>query len=76
MKIGDEVIIIGHSRYLNGFPINSIGFIFDIEKQDNGIFYKITPYLKEKGHNWFSYTKDNIKLSNSEIRNKKLNQIL
>jgi len=48
MKIGDEVIIIGRSRYRNGFPINSIVFIFDIEEQGDGIVYKITPSLKEK----------------------------
>ncbi len=75
MKIGDEVIIIGQSRYRNGFKLNSIGFIFDIEEQGDGVVYKIIPSLKEKD-NWFTYTKDNIKLSSSEIRNNKLNQIL
>jgi len=76
MKIGDEVIIIGQSRYRNGFPINSIGYIINIEEQDDGIIYIISPSLNEKGHNWFSYTKDNVKHSNSQIRHNKINQIL
>lgn len=76
MKIGDEVIIIGQSRYRNGFPINSIGYIINIKEQGDGVVYTISPSLSEKGHNWFSYTKENIKPSNSQIRDNKLNQIL
>lgn len=75
MKIGDEVIIIGHSIYYNGFSINSIGYIINIEEKVDGVIYKISISLKEKG-NWFTYKKENIKLSNSQIRDNKLNQLL
>lgn len=73
MKIGEEVIITGQSRYRNGYPINSIGYIIDIEEGD---IYIVTKSLPNKRWDWFSYTSDNIKLSNSEIRNNKINQIL
>lgn len=32
MKIGDEVIITGISRFSNGYPIGTIGYIIDIRE--------------------------------------------
>ena len=76
MEIGNEVVIIGKSRYRNGYEINSIGYIIDIEQQGDGIVYKVTTSISNKKFDWFGYTKENIKLSNLQKRENKLIQIL
>lgn len=73
MKIGDEVIITGISRFSNGYLIGTIGYIIDI----GGYYYiSLEDSPRDKNNNWYSYTRDNFELSKSQIRNNKLNSIL
>jgi len=66
-KIGDEVEIVGQSRFKNGYRYGTIGVIIDppisVESKENISQYLYVRSIKKNDFGWFSYHTENLKLS-------------
>lgn len=71
-KVGDEVEIIGSSRYnKNGFNIGSIGYII------HHVYSTSIYYVSNKSRtDWYGYDKENIKKSKRQIRNDNIKKLI
>jgi hypothetical protein len=73
-KIGDEVEIIGDSRYHNGYKYGTLGVIIqlDIEEENIPKCLYVREINQKIGDGWFGYYPESLKLSRESIINRLL----